>query len=135
MRLLAALLLLTASACGGGGPASATKNCGDFRTQAQAQEWFTGHGGPSRDPSRLDTDHDGIACEDLPRGSTDGATPASQTVKPAGQGECDASYPDFCIKPPPPDLNCRDVPQKNFTVRQPDPHGFDRDRNGRGCES
>ncbi len=47
---------------------------------------------------------------------------------------CDSSYPDVCIPPYPPDLNCRDVHYKNFKVVQPDPHGFDRDRDGIGCE-
>jgi micrococcal nuclease len=48
---------------------------------------------------------------------------------------CDPSYPDFCIPPPPPDLNCGDIPQTNFTVLQPDPHGFDADKDGIGCET
>lgn len=48
---------------------------------------------------------------------------------------CDASYPDFCIAPPPPDLDCKDITQKNFTVRQPDPHRFDADKDGIGCEA
>jgi len=48
---------------------------------------------------------------------------------------CDPSYPDFCIPPPPPDLNCSDIPQKRFTVLQPDPHRFDGDKDGIGCES
>lgn len=48
---------------------------------------------------------------------------------------CDAAYPDFCIPPPPPDLDCPDIGRRNFTVRAPDPHGFDRDRDGIGCES
>lgn len=48
---------------------------------------------------------------------------------------CDASYPDFCIPPPPPDLDCKDVHgKKPFHVRRPDPHRFDLDRNGWGCE-
>jgi micrococcal nuclease len=47
---------------------------------------------------------------------------------------CEASYPDFCIAPPPPDLDCRDVPHRSFRVRQPDPHHFDDDGDGRGCE-
>jgi micrococcal nuclease len=48
---------------------------------------------------------------------------------------CDASYPDFCIPPPPPDLDCKDVHgKKPFRVRQPDPHHFDHDGDGRGCE-
>jgi micrococcal nuclease len=47
---------------------------------------------------------------------------------------CDPSYPDVCIPPPPPDLDCRDIPYRRFRVLPPDPHGFDRDRDGIGCE-
>ena len=43
--------------------------------------------------------------------------------------------PDFCIPPPPPDLDCADVNGRNFTVLPPDPHGFDREGDGLGCES
>jgi hypothetical protein len=56
------------------------------------------------------------------------------TPKPPA-ANCHPSYPDFCIPPPPPDLDCPDIGRKNFTVRQPDPHRFDQDRNGIGCES
>lgn len=48
---------------------------------------------------------------------------------------CDPSYPDVCIPSPPPDLDCGDVSEKNFQVRGSDPHGFDRDNDGVGCES
>ena len=48
---------------------------------------------------------------------------------------CDPSYPTVCIPPPPPDLNCADIPYRRFTVLQPDPHRFDTDKNGIGCES
>jgi endonuclease YncB( thermonuclease family) len=48
---------------------------------------------------------------------------------------CDPSYPDACIASPPPDLDCADVSQKRFTVSGSDPHGFDRDGDGIGCES
>ena len=50
-------------------------------------------------------------------------------------GICDPSYPDFCIASPPPDLDCGDISQKKFTVLQPDPHRFDGDKDGLGCES
>lgn len=49
--------------------------------------------------------------------------------------ECDSSYPNFCIPSPPPDLDCGDVSKKKFTVSGSDPHGFDRDADGIGCES
>ena len=51
------------------------------------------------------------------------------------KGNCDASYPDFCIPPSPPDLDCKDIGQKKFTVLQPDSHRFDSDEDGIGCES
>ena len=50
--------------------------------------------------------------------------------------KCDyTSYPDFCIPPPPPSLNCNDVNGQDFKVFPPDPHGFDRDHDGEGCET
>jgi hypothetical protein len=55
--------------------------------------------------------------------------------KPTRQSNCDSSYPDFCIPSPPPNLNCPDISQKRFTVIGSDPHGFDRDNDGVGCES
>jgi PKD repeat protein len=49
---------------------------------------------------------------------------------------CDSSYPDLCVPPPSPDLDCSDdgVPE-NFQVLPPDPHGFDSDNDGIGCDS
>lgn len=49
--------------------------------------------------------------------------------------DCDPSYSDVCIRPPPPDLDCSDIPDKDFGVLPPDPHGFDRDGDGIGCET
>lgn len=47
-------------------PASAgDKDCSDFRTWRQAQNFYKKHGGPKYDPHRLDADNDGIACESL----------------------------------------------------------------------
>jgi Ca2+-binding RTX toxin-like protein len=52
-----------------------------------------------------------------------------------GGGGCHPSYPDFCIPPPPPDLDCGQVNGSDFTVVGSDPHGFDGDGDGVGCES
>jgi hypothetical protein len=52
-----------------------------------------------------------------------------------GGGNCDPSYPTVCIPPPPPDLDCGDVNATNFTVKGSDPHGFDGDNDGIGCET
>ncbi len=60
--------------------------------------------------------------------------PAPPPPPPPGNN-CHASYPDFCIPPPPPDLDCPDIGRKRFTVLAPDPHGFDGDHDGVGCES
>jgi hypothetical protein len=52
---------------------------------------------------------------------------------------CAPSYPDECIPPPTPDLNCKDIPYRNFRVLwdvpDPDPHHFDGDHDGIGCET
>ena len=48
---------------------------------------------------------------------------------------CDPSYPTVCIPSPPPDLDCGDIRYTDFVVRQPDPHGFDGNNDGVGCES
>ena len=50
-------------------------------------------------------------------------------------GVCDRAYPDVCIPPPPPDLDCIHILHRDFVVRGADPHAFDADGNGRGCES
>jgi micrococcal nuclease len=50
-------------------------------------------------------------------------------------GDCHPSYPTVCIPPPPPDLDCADVPYDNFQVVGNDPHGFDGDGDGVGCET
>lgn len=49
--------------------------------------------------------------------------------------QCDAAYPGVCIPSPPPDLDCKDVEYRNFQVLPPDPHRFDRDQDGIGCET
>jgi micrococcal nuclease len=46
---------------------------------------------------------------------------------------CDQSYPDVCIPPAPPDLDCGDIPFRNFKVLPPDPHRFDGNHDGIGC--
>jgi hypothetical protein len=48
--------------------------------------------------------------------------------------DCDNSYPDVCIPPPPPVLECGDIDEDDFEVRGSDPHGFDDDNDGVGCE-
>ena len=47
-------------------PFGPDRDCPDFETQEEAQEFYVAAGGPQSDPHRLDRDRDGIACEDLP---------------------------------------------------------------------
>jgi endonuclease YncB( thermonuclease family) len=65
------------------------------------------------------------------------AAPTAAPVRAAAAlaGNCDPSYPDVCIPPPPPDLDCGDITARRFTVLPPDPHRFDGDHDGIGCES
>jgi hypothetical protein len=58
---------------------------------------------------------------------------------PPPAGNCHASYPTVCIPPAPPDLDCGQIAHRGFTVRHDvpdaDPHGFDGDKDGVGCET
>jgi len=66
-----------------------------------------------------------------PSSSTSSSIVTTTTTPPSN---CDPSYPTVCIPPPPPYLDCPDIPYTNFTVLPPDPHGFDGNHNGVGCE-
>ena len=57
---------------------------------------------------------------------------ASCAVPPSRR--CDPSYPGVCIPSPPPDLDCRDIEHRRFRVVGADPHRFDGDHDGVGCE-
>ncbi|MEM2182486.1 MAG: hypothetical protein QXK84_07335 [Nitrososphaerota archaeon] len=47
------------------------------------------------------------------------------TISTSASRQCDPSYPDVCIPPPPPKLSCREIEEKygysNFKVLPPDP--------------
>lgn len=47
---------------------------------------------------------------------------------------CDSSYPEICITTYSSKLICADIPFRDFKVILPDPHGFDSDADGIGCE-
>jgi micrococcal nuclease len=72
---------------------------------------------------------------DTTTAATPAATVPSAPQAPGGGAACDPSYPTVCIPPPPPDLDCADVlPARAFTVVGADPHRFDSDHDGIGCE-
>jgi len=76
------------------------------------------------DPHRFDADSDGIGCESYQ------PPPEPEPEQPS----CDPSYLDVCIPPPPPDLDCGEISHRNFKVVGSDPHRFDGDGDGIGCE-
>ena len=76
-----------------------------------------------------------VACtisEPTPR-RTHASNPTS-LPKPLNTMACDRAYPTVCIDPYPPDVDCGEIAYRRFQVLRPDPHGFDRDRDGVGCE-
>jgi len=67
-------------------------------------------------------------------------TPVAITpLVPQPPSNCEPSYPDFCIGIGTGDLDCGDIQWRRFAVRwdvaSPDPHRFDGDADGLGCES
>jgi len=86
------------------------------------------------DEAEVDARNDGLGMW----GGLPAATPRSGPIATPnrflGDG-CDRAYPDGCIPPPPPDLDCGDIRFRRFTVLAPDPHNFDGDGNGIGCEA
>lgn len=79
--------------------------------------------------------------ETLPVKSSETGQPESsnsntQSSSNQGNSNCDKkSYPTVCIPLHPPDLDCGDISFKNFKVNSPDPHNFDTDNDGVGCEN
>lgn len=86
------------------------------------------------DPHGFDGDGDGIGCESG-ASPVPPVAPAPPPAPVAPTANCDPSYPTVCIPPRPPDLDCGEIPHRNFTVLPPDPHRFDGDKDGVGCET
>ncbi len=82
------------------------------------------------------------ATDDLPQTATQQPTgpvpqPAPTPIPPPPPQPdgCDPSYPTLCIPPGAPDIDCGEIGDRRFPVLPPDPHGFDGDFDGVGCES
>jgi len=66
--------------------------------------------------------------------------PIAAPIAPvAPAGNCDPSYPGLCLAIGAADIDCGEIAARQFqvvwTVPNPDPHGFDADQDGIGCES
>jgi hypothetical protein len=95
-----ALAIGAASASAGPVAQRADKNCSDFSTQQEAQQYFDSHGGsPSNNVDGLDADHDGVACESLPSGSGGGGSTPAPSKPPA-------LFNGKCKRGPHPDTHC-----------------------------
>ena len=110
------------------------RNCSDFDTWREAQDFFLSAGGPESDPHRLDSDGDGIACEGLP-GAPSQATPIRTPTLTATPTEPEDDSEDA-------NRNCSDFDTwqqaQDFYESEGGPgsdlHGLDRDGDGIACE-
>ncbi len=82
---------------------------------------------------------EGAETEPTP-GERSSVTPVPQQTEGADDAssgaDCDPAYPDLCVPPPPPDLDCTYVHDQGFrhiTVLPPDPHNLDGNHDGVGC--
>ena len=60
---------------------------------------------------------------------------SSELAPTSTEDNCDVSYPDICIASGNSDLDCDEIVHSNFRVTGDDPHGFDADKDGIGCET
>ena len=75
------------------------------------------------------------ACSPNRAASPTTQRPPPPKAGPAG-GNCHPAYPDDCIPPAPPDLDCSDLRRAvRVDRRSGDPHGLDANSDGWGCES
>jgi hypothetical protein len=83
------------------------------------------------DPHGFDADHDGIGCE-----TSAPPPPADPPAPPPPAANCDPNYPTICVRPySQGDLDCTEISYRNFPVPGADPHRFDADHDGIGCET
>jgi hypothetical protein len=115
--MLGALLLLAGCSSAGGSEPETPEGTGTTRVGTPSVPLSTSTRPPSPPPT----------TQSLP--TTPPPPPTSST------SNCDPSYPTVCIPPHPPDLDCGEIHFRRFTVLAPDPHGFDADFDGVGCES
>lgn len=80
------------------------------------------------------TDYEKTLEESVSSESNSPSQPSTPVRTAPEENNCDPSYPTLCILPHSPDLDCGDIPDKNFEVLPPDPHGFDGNNDGIGCE-
>jgi excalibur calcium-binding domain-containing protein len=130
-------------------PGAVDYNCSDFTYQEDAQAKLL-----PGDPYRLDADHDGVACQNLPHRGSSGSTtrPVTSPTKPAapatqqagtqhsGTATRGTSPSTRTTRPAITDLDCRDFSsqaqaQQVLDRDHSDPNRLDADHDGVACES
>ena len=118
--------------------AQGTINCSDFGTRTEAQSHLDAN---RSDPDGLDANNDGIACEDHDYPgviASPGATPSERATplphaspvagspSPGGASSGDLDCADFATQ---------EAAQAAYDAEPGDPHGLDRNNDGRACEN
>ncbi len=96
---------------------------------------FDNSGIVSNGRTHADTFYDFCSASEFGSKAWTGCLSPPPPPPPPPEDECDPAYPDVCIPSPPPDLDCDDIPYRNFVILPPDPHYFDGDGDGVGCET
>ena len=118
-------------------PGGADRNCGDFSSWWDAQNFYLAAGGPDEDPHRLDNNGDGVACESLPGAPRDEPALTETDPDPVRARSSPPDQSDFH------DRNCGDFAAwqeaQDFYISEggpsQDPHRLDSDKDGTACES
>ncbi len=128
-------------------PESSTDGIHNLGTSDGSEEDPTAaeSGGPEQTPSSTTTRSTPSSQAPIPATTSTTAAPIASTTTSTTsttatapvdpEPDCDSSYPTVCIPSPPPDLDCGEIAFRNFAVVGSDPHRFDRDHDGIGCES
>ena len=118
-------------------PVGPDRDCGDFESWWDAQNFYLAAGGPGEDPHRLDHNGDGTACESLPGAPKDDPEPGDSDSQPTPSPSPSSGENEFV------DRNCGDFDSwqeaQDFYEAEggpsEDPHRLDRDGDGTACES
>ena len=118
-------------------PAGPDRNCSDFSSWWDAQNFYLAAGGPDEDPHRLDHNGDGTACESLIPAPSEDSPAAGSSQESSSSESSSTEDEDFQ------DRNCSDFgtwqEAYDFFLSEggpgQDPHRLDGDDDGIPCES
>ena len=118
-------------------PAGADRDCSDFSSWWDAQNFYLAAGGPDDDPHRLDHNGDGTACESLFPAPNEDSPAAGSSQGSSSSDNTSTQEEDFQ------DRNCSDFDTwqeaHDFFLSEGgpdnDPHGLDGNNDGVPCES